>query len=204
VIFDLDGVLIDSEPSWRDAEVEVLGARGVPLTHAMCRETTGLRIDAVVAHWRARYPFDDAGAVEAIEAGVVRRLLAAPVALPGVAAAVSRARNAGKVGLASSSSRHLVDAALAGLGLTGAFDALTTGDEVRRPKPDPEIYLLACRRLGVDPADALAVEDSIHGVRAAKSAGLTVVAVPGPESDRSAIAAIADRVVDGLDAVGFA
>ena len=100
-----------------------------------------------------------------------------------------------RLGLASNSPRFLVDDALATAGLTDAFDAIVTSDEVAHAKPAPDMYLLACERLGVEPSEAVALEDSTSGVTAAKAAGLTCIAVPQfAETDVSA----ADRVIDSL------
>jgi beta-phosphoglucomutase-like phosphatase (HAD superfamily) len=98
------------------------------------------------------------------------------------------------LGLASNTRRELVDLILEHAGLTGCFDAIATGDEAR-PKPEPDIYALACARLGVSPVDAVAVEDSPTGVRAAKAAGMACIAVP---SDPEVDLAQADRVVPSL------
>jgi HAD superfamily hydrolase (TIGR01509 family) len=101
-----------------------------------------------------------------------------------------------RLGLASNSPRFLVDDALASAGLTDRFEAIVTGEDVEHAKPAPDIYLLACERLGVDPSEALALEDSASGVQAAKRAGLTCIAVPlFAETDVSA----ADRVIDSLE-----
>jgi len=100
------------------------------------------------------------------------------------------------LGLASNSPRFLVDDALATAGMTGAFEVIVTSDDVAQAKPAPDIYLLACERLGVAPAEAVALEDSASGMTAAKAAGLTVIGVPQyAETDASA----ADRVVDSLE-----
>ena len=100
------------------------------------------------------------------------------------------------LGLASNSPRYLVDDALATAGMTDVFDVIVTSDDVERAKPAPDIYLLACERLGVEPADAVALEDSASGIAAAKAAGLTVIGVPQfAETDVSA----ADRVIDSLE-----
>jgi HAD superfamily hydrolase (TIGR01509 family) len=100
------------------------------------------------------------------------------------------------LGLASNSPRFLVDDALRTAGLADAFDAIVTSDDVEHAKPAPDIYLLACQRLGVEPSDAVALEDSPSGVAAAKAAGLTCIAVPQfTETDVSA----ADRVIDSLE-----
>ena len=118
-------------------------------------------------------------------------------ARPGAVELVDGLRELGvPLGLASNSPRFLVDDALATAGLSDAFDAIVTSDDVDRAKPAPDIYLLACERLAVAPADALALEDSASGVAAAKAAGLTCIAVPQfAETDVSA----ADRIVDSLE-----
>jgi HAD superfamily hydrolase (TIGR01509 family) len=109
---------------------------------------------------------------------------------------VERLRGRTRLGLASNSPRHLVDTALATARIRDAFEAIVTSDDVERSKPAPDIYLLACQRLGVPPSDALALEDSASGVAAAKAAGLTCIAVPQfAETDVSA----ADRVIDSLE-----
>jgi HAD superfamily hydrolase (TIGR01509 family) len=98
--------------------------------------------------------------------------------------------------LASNTPRELVDFAVSAAGLDGFFDAVVTAEEVERPKPAPDIYLAACRALGVEPRDALALEDSPPGVKAARRAGLTVIAVPlTAEIDVSA----AHEVLDSLE-----
>jgi HAD superfamily hydrolase (TIGR01509 family) len=100
------------------------------------------------------------------------------------------------LGLASNSPRYLVDAALQSAGFADAFEAIVSSDDVAHHKPAPDLYLLACERLGVTPADALALEDTASGIAAAKAAGLTCIAVPQfAETDVSA----ADRVIDSLE-----
>jgi HAD superfamily hydrolase (TIGR01509 family) len=119
-------------------------------------------------------------------------------ARPGAVELIEGLRNlAGvRLGLASNSPRYLVDDALKTAGLADAFDSIVTSDDVKHAKPAPDIYLLACERLGVDPSEAVALEDSASGVAAAKAAGLTCIAVPMfAETDVSA----ADRVVDSLE-----
>jgi HAD superfamily hydrolase (TIGR01509 family) len=109
---------------------------------------------------------------------------------------VERLRGRTRLGLASNSPRSLVDTALATAGIADAFDTIVTSDDVVEPKPAPDLYLLACERLGVAPSEALALEDSPSGVAAAKAAGLTCIAVPQfAETDVSA----ADRVIASLE-----
>jgi HAD superfamily hydrolase (TIGR01509 family) len=115
---------------------------------------------------------------------------------PGAVELVERLRGRTRLGLASNSPRALVDTALATARITDAFDTIVTSDDVMQPKPAPDLYLLACERLGVAPQEALALEDSASGVAAAKAAGLTCIAVPQfAETDVSA----ADRVIASLE-----
>jgi HAD superfamily hydrolase (TIGR01509 family) len=119
-------------------------------------------------------------------------------ARPGAVELIGRLRGLDdmRIGLASNSPRYLVDDALATAGLADAFDTIVTSDDVEHAKPAPDIYLLACDRLGVGPADAVALEDSTSGVTAAKAAGLACIAVPMfAETDVSA----ADRVIVSLE-----
>jgi HAD superfamily hydrolase (TIGR01509 family) len=115
---------------------------------------------------------------------------------PGALELVARLRGRVPLGLASNSPQRLVDAALSSARLTNVFDVVVTSDDVPRSKPAPDIYLLACERLGVPPEQVLALEDSSAGVASAKAAGLSVIAVPQyAETD----VAVADRIIDSLE-----
>jgi HAD superfamily hydrolase (TIGR01509 family) len=204
-VFDLDGLLIDSEPLWRAAEMEVFGALGVPLTESLCRETTGLRIDETVAYWQRRFPWEGPGPQQVAE-GVVGRLLVLirqrGEARPGVAHALSWCREHGLgLALASSSERLIIHAALARLGLEDTFAEVHSGEDEPHGKPHPGIYLTVARRLGLAPRQCLAIEDSLNGVLAAKSARMPCIAVPDPYPGHPGFA-IADAVIPSLNALG--
>ena len=184
VIFDMDGVLIDSEPLWHEAEIEAFGRFGLPLTAEQCAQTSGVRVDAVVAHWQFAHP-EVLGAVAleeivgAIINGVVARITSRGNAMNGAVDAVSAVAARGKkLGLASSSPPAVIDAVLTRLGLADAFVDVRSGWWLPRSKPDPAIYLEACAALEVEPARTVAVEDSESGLRSAVSAGLVVCALP--------------------------
>lgn len=184
-IFDLDGLLIDSEPLWRLAEIEVFGQVGVPLTDSMCGETMGLRAREVVLHWYRRYPWQERS-VEGVEERLVDRVESLirerGTALPGVHELLSElAETSCPMAVASSSAPRLIDAAIAALGLDHSLGIRCSASDEEHGKPDPAVYLTAATRLGVAPADCVAFEDSIPGVRAGKAAGMRVVAVPAPE-----------------------
>lgn len=201
VIFDMDGLLLDTETLWHEAEVELFRRHGGEFTwdDKMAVIGTNHEYTAVYFADRLGLPRERGGALvsEMLELmhGLVRQ---AVDARPGAAELVARLTDLDGVALAlaSNSPRSLVDDALATAGLTDAFEVIVTSDDVERAKPAPDIYRLACARLGVNPADAVALEDSASGVAAAKAAGLTVIGVPQfAETDVSA----ADRVVDSLE-----
>ncbi len=198
-IFDMDGLLIDSEPLWRKAEVEVFGTVGLSLTEAECEATTGLRIDEVVAFRHAQRPWDDPPE-PAIVARIVDRVIelvsARGMPLPGVEHAIARCRADGlRLALASSSPRRLIDATLARLGLANTFEVIASAEDDRLGKPHPAVFLRCAEMLGVPPTACLVLEDSLNGVIAAKAARMTCVAVPEKPDPRFAIA---DRVLGSL------
>jgi len=200
VIFDMDGLLIDSEPLWWIAEIEVLRAVGVPLTEEMCWETMGTRVDEMVTHWFERYPWDGPSVPETAEAvlqAVRRLILAEGMAMPGAVELVKRLKGEGRVlAVASSSPGSLIDAVLEKLGLVGAFNSLYTAADEEKGKPDPAVYLSAARGLGVDPGRCLVFEDSTAGIVAGKAAGMVVVAVS--EEGREVDVSMADFRVGRL------
>ena len=184
VIFDMDGILIDSEPLWHIAEKEVFGALGIPLTDAMCEETTGLRTDALVTYWYDKQPWPhkpfETVADEIIER--MRQLVDAHgVALAGVYKMLhDLAQRRLVLGVASSSPPALIDTVVDKLEIRTYFQVLCSAMEEEFGKPHPAVYLTTATRLGVEPHECLVFEDSVTGVRAAKAAGMTTIAVPAP------------------------
>jgi sugar-phosphatase len=203
VVFDMDGVLVDSEPLWHEAEIAVFSPLGVPLTVDMCRQTTGVRVDGVVRHWRERYPWgptpDDATVIAGIVDGVVARVRERAEPMPGAREALA-ASSSLPLGLASSSPQRIIDAVLERLGVRAWFRTVQSAEQLPRGKPDPLVYQLACAALGVDPRRAVAVEDSSSGLRAAHAAGMIVVAVPDPAAHVPDALHLADVVLSSLAA----
>jgi mannitol-1-/sugar-/sorbitol-6-/2-deoxyglucose-6-phosphatase len=201
VVFDMDGVLIDSEPMWRAVEREVFASVGIELTDEDLYPTMGVRIADVVDRWHGRHPWSEPSreaVAEAIVAGVVRTIREHGTLLDGAKGAVDRVRALGlRVALASSSPMPLIQAVLSLDGLTERFEAVVSGEDEELGKPHPAVYLSAARRLEVDPERCLAVEDSINGVRAAKSAGMACVAVVAVGGD-DGIPAEADLVLESI------
>jgi HAD superfamily hydrolase (TIGR01509 family) len=180
IIFDLDGVLLDSEQVWDEAREQLAKERGGRWHENAQRDMMGMSSP----EW-SRYMHDVVGLPEPpeeISREVVRRLASLyrehlPV-LPGAREAVERLAVRWPLGLASSSNRELIDLVLELMGVARLFKATVSSEEVPRGKPAPDVYLEAAARLGVDPSHAAAVEDSENGIRAAKAAGMRVLAIP--------------------------
>ncbi len=180
VVFDLDGVLVDSESVWDAARRAVVQETGGHWLNDATRAMMGMSSP----EW-SRYLHDELGVPltpDEISRRVVARLLARyrdhlPL-LPGAVDAVRRLAACWPLGLASSANRPVIDTVLDRAGLTDSFSASVSGEEVARGKPAPDVYLEAASKLGVDPLMAAAVEDSSNGLRAAAAAGMVVIAVP--------------------------
>jgi mannitol-1-/sugar-/sorbitol-6-/2-deoxyglucose-6-phosphatase len=202
VIFDVDGVLIDSEPFWRESEREVFARYGLALAEADCILTTGMRIQEVAQFWYDRQPWQGASTDEVaaeILAGVIRRIRERGTAMPGLADAIRLFRSRGlRLALASSSARSLIDTVLARLAIGSTFEVVVSAENGLRGKPEPDVYLAAARMLALPPMVCLAIEDSIAGVQSAKAAGMKCLAVPLPELRGDPRYQIADSVVDSL------
>jgi sugar-phosphatase len=205
VVFDMDGVLIDSEPIWRAVERRVFAGVGIELTDEDLYPTIGVRIADVVDRWHRRQPWSEPSRREvedAIVEGVVGAIEAEGALQEGAVRAVRYVRGLGlRLALASSSPMPLIDAVLSLGELASLFDVVVSGEDEDRGKPDPAVYLTAARRLEVDPGRCLAIEDSINGVRSAKAAGMTCVAVTavGVDHERFAEADLVLGSVEELD-----
>jgi len=202
VIFDLDGVLIDSEHVWDEVRQQLAEERGGHWSDNASRDMMGMSS----LEW-SRYMRDVVGLDEKpdeISAEVVRRLEkryhAELPLIPGALGAVERLAARWPLGLASSSNRELIDLVLAESGLGRSFQASVSSEEVARGKPAPDVFLEAARRLDVDPTRCAAIEDSENGIHAAKAAGMRTIAIPNPRYPpaKDALEA-ADVILEGIE-----
>jgi len=181
VIYDLDGVIVDSEIWWDEVRQAFAREHGRPWTQADQHAVMGSNSAQWSATMRERLDLDlaDADIEAAIVDGVVARYeREGPPLIEGAVEAVRRIAAARPTALASSSHRRVIDAALAATGLTDVFGAVVSSDEVAHGKPAPDVFLVAARRIGIPPREVLVVEDSLNGLKAAKAAGMATVLVP--------------------------
>jgi HAD superfamily hydrolase (TIGR01509 family) len=200
VVFDLDGVLIDSEQVWDDVREALARERGGRWHDRAQRDMMGMSSP----EW-SRYMHENIGLTESpaeINRIVVERMLeryaAGPPWLPGAIDTVRRLAAEFVLGLASSSNRELIDLVLEAGGIADCFRATASSEEVAAGKPAPDVYLEVARRLDLDPHECTAVEDSHNGIRSAKAAGMRCVAIPNAHFPPGAAVAEADAVVASL------
>lgn len=202
-IFDMDGLLINSEPLWDRAELDVLASVGVDITrrHEL-PDTLGLRIDMVVDLWFAQQPWNGPSRQEVTER-IIRRAITLveemrPL-LPGVKEAVALCKEQGLlVGLASASPLHMLVKVLTMFDLRDSFDALASAEKLPYSKPHPQVYLDCAAKLGVDPLTCVALEDSVNGMVASKAARMRSIVVPAKEDQHDPRFALANIKLTSL------
>lgn len=180
VIFDMDGVLVDSEGLWQQAEKEVFSSLGVLMSTKGCELTKTMTTAEVAQYWYAQSPWEGTS-LEEVEERVVQRVIeligTQNCAIPGVRAFIQELKFKGiKVGLATNSPYKVIPKVLEKLHLSQLFDAISSSEFQLQGKPHPAVYLKAAEMLQEKTEDCLAIEDSNSGIEAAKKAGITVVA----------------------------
>jgi HAD superfamily hydrolase (TIGR01509 family) len=203
VVFDMDGVLIDSEPLHLRATQAALGPRGLSYTERDNRAFFGTTDAEMLRVLRILWDLDDPtpSLVETRTRHLLALIHAEGQPRPGVPLVPRDLRRAGfALALASASPRRIIDAVLATVGLADCFEAVVSGDEVARGKPAPDGFLMAARRIGVAPGRCLVIEDSRNGVLAARAAGMPVAAIPCPATSHEDFS-VADVVLPSLEAL---
>lgn len=205
VIFDMDGLLIDSEPVWEEVALEVFNKVGVPLTPEMTKQTMGLRSDEVVKYWHHRYPWDEPSQ-KAVDdefiSAMVEKLSVQDIARPGVHEVITTVEKLGlPMAIASSSPHRLIKAAMQRLDIEHKMQVVHSAEHEHFGKPHPGVFITTAEKLGIHPEFCLAFEDSPNGVISAKAAKMKCIAVPDEKLSDSKVFVIADRVLDSLESV---
>ena len=196
LLFDMDGLLVDSEPYWKLAEKSVFGALGLQLDDELLRQVMGFRLNEVVQHWyryqawpNPNFTQTENDIMDCMEAYMRKDA----VALPGVMESLEYVKQKGYAcALASSSSMRLIEAVVDKLNIRSYFDLLYSAEYEMYGKPHPGIFITAATKLGSAPQHCLVLEDSVNGVIAAKAARMLCVAVPEPEKQNNPKFSIAD------------
>ena len=201
VIFDMDGVLINSEPLWKATEIEVFADLGLDFEAIGGEKTVGMRIDEVVDYWYERYPWKGKSPQEVVTLIMDKmedNIRTKGVAMKGVKELLDFLSNENyTIALASSSYERLITATLETLAIGHYFKATFSAEHLKHGKPHPDIYLTAARALNVSPSECLVIEDSLNGVKAGKAAAMFVIAIPDGTHSVTEIAT-ADIQLDNL------
>jgi len=202
VIFDMDGLLIDSEPLWGRAMREVFATVGVDLTMELASHTTGLRTAEVVDYWHNYFKWegkDNLQVTNEIIDAVINKIVAEGEAMEGLEYILDYfTKKNFKIGLASSSPLRLIESAVDHMGIRDRFHAISSAEFESHGKPHPAVYLTCAKKLGSTPLECLAFEDSVTGMTAAKAARMKTVVVPEAHNRQNKRYALADVQLDSL------
>lgn len=205
-LFDMDGLLIDSEPLWDQAEIEVVSALGVDVSrrHEL-PDMLGLRIDMVVDIWYAQQPWQGltrAQATSRIIERTIELVEARRPLLPGVKQAVELCQSLNlKIGLASASPLSMMESVLEIFNLRSAFDTLSSAESLPFSKPHPQVYLNAADKLHIEPVCCVTLEDSVNGMIASRAARMRSLVVPAEENQQDPRWALAHGKLPSLEAL---
>ena len=205
IVFDMDGVIIDSEPLWKKAMIAEFSKYGIRLSESDCRSTTGKRIEEVAAFWFQRFEKDPANLPElinSIEIHLIALINQYGQMLEGLLELIKYMKQHEiKRALATSSSERIMHAVIRKLGLESFFEALCSAEHCTWAKPHPQVYLNAVQHLQEDSHDCWAIEDSFNGLVSARSAWLQTVYIPEQPYRASSADFIAHQVCPGFKAV---
>lgn len=202
MIFDMDGILIDSEPLWRQAEIKVFKTVGIELTEEDCIQTLGYRIDEVEDYWYNLQPWKNrvkGKIAEAIVDEMVKQIQAQGKAMIGVDEALELFSNLGyKIGLASSSSMRLINTVLDTLSIREFFQAIHSAEHEDYGKPHPAVFISCMKSLNIQAENCVIIEDSPSGIIAARASKAKVIAIPEPHNRNKPEMSIAHAQLDSL------
>jgi sugar-phosphatase len=202
VIFDMDGVLVDSEPYWRASMIKGFKTVDLILTEADCRKTTGMRLDEVIAFWKKKKPWSNKTNLQLhdeIIADLCKTIEEKGSELKGTSEALNFFKSHHfKIGLASSSNNLLINTVVKKLGILSFFNAIHSAEHLPYGKPHPQVFLNCAEALGVKPEECLVIEDSLNGVIAAKAAKMFSIAIPDEEHRNDKRFNIADCCINSL------
>lgn len=202
VIFDMDGVIIDSEPLWRRAMMQGFGNFGVDFSEDDCRKTTGMRLNEVIGYWATLHPqklHDQTAVNERIIKHLIDLINLNGKEMPGLYDLLSFLKeNKLKIGLSTSSDYVLMNTVLKKLNITHFFDSINSAQFLKHGKPHPEVYLSCAEKLNVHPMDCLVIEDSVFGIIAAMAAQMRVLAYPDPQHLNNVKFNVADGIIKHL------
>ena len=181
VIFDMDGLLIDSEPYWEEVEIEVFGRLGVPMTLELKQDTVGIRTKDIVKHWFEQYPWADSSVDEVVDEIIqemCRKVEADPRVLPGASEVIDffEKKNM-RLAIASSSPYKLIHTGTKAFG-ADRFEVIHSGVDEKFGKPDPATYLSTLEKLNLSAVECVVFEDSVNGFKAGLASGIRTIAVP--------------------------
>lgn len=187
VIFDMDGVIIDSEPFWKNAEFEVFSSLGVVLDKEFTDLTQMMTTIEVTKFWYEKFPWESKS-LEEVEDMVISRVMElieqGRAERKGIELFIKQLKSNGfKIGLATNSPYKIIPVVLEKAGIADYFDSIFSAEFVEFGKPDPAIYLMTSKELGIDPENCIVIEDSYSGMLAAKKAGMKVVAFTNGNQD---------------------
>jgi sugar-phosphatase len=203
VLFDMDGLLLDTEPLWGESMLKVAQRHKIPITGERFKETTGLRIYEVTDHWATYYPWEGKSSREVADE-ILDDIIAASKEQGRVLTGVKETlqllkQNNYKVGLASSSPKHMIDELVGHFDISKYFDCITSADIVELGKPHPAVFLHCAASLGAKHNECLVLEDSVNGMIAAKAARMKVIVVPDELHFDDPRFSLADKKLKSLD-----
>jgi sugar-phosphatase len=182
VLFDMDGLLLDTEPLWGESMLRVAQKHGIPITRERFKETTGLRIYEVTDYWSVKFPWQGSSSVEVADE-ILDDIIATSKEKGSVLRGVKKALellkdNHYKIGLASSSPHRMIDELVTHFGIKHYFGAINSADRAELGKPHPAVFLDCAAELGATPLQCVVLEDSVNGMIAGKAARMKVIVVP--------------------------